>query len=150
REEMLVDLEDSLVTHLESQLTLPGLSKIPLKQNANPGDTQVVVSINKAFHINNMVTIVQGGAVQEKHNVANVVHDDVQKTTTLSFGSADKVVNALTAGTALVSVAVPVVVETPPLPTNVPNPAVVITFRDIREDLERTAYISQQDSFRLR
>ncbi len=150
REEMLADLESTLINHLADGLTLPGLTNIALKQNANPGDTQIVLSNNKGLYINNLIAILQGNSIHETHSVKQVVHDDTQQTTTLSFDAADKIINTLTAGMAFVSVVVPVIIETPPLATGAPSPSVVITFRDIREDPERTSYISQQDSFRLR
>lgn len=149
-EEMLLDLEQALVTLLENQVALPGLTNIALKQTANPGDTRVVVALNRDFNAGNRLLIQGGSSGNETHNVVGTAHDPVAGTTTLSFDPTDKVVGTLTAGTATVSLVVPVIVEAPPQPTQAPTPAIIMTYRDVLEDLERTGYITQRDSFRAR
>jgi len=150
REEMLEDLEQALVTQLDSQLALPGLTSVALSQTANSGDTQIVLPLTPGFSTGNRVLIQGGSAGDEIHHVTGVNHDSAAASTTLQFGASDLVMGTLTAGTATASVIVPVIVETPPLQTTAPSPAVVVTHLDIREDLERTAYITQRDSFRPR
>jgi len=149
-EEMLFDLEQALITLLENQVALPHLTNIALSQTANPGDTQIVVPLNQDFNVGNRLLIQGGSSGSEAHDVVTVTPTTVAGTTTLAFGPNDKVVGTLTAGTATVSVIVPVIVEAPPQQMQAPNPAMVLTLRDIREDLERTVYFTQRDSFRSR
>lgn len=148
REEMLLDLEQSLLNWLDGQASLPGLTNVALAQSANPGDTQVVLPLTMGFHTDNRVLIRGGSSGDEVHTVAGVNHDSIAGTTTLQFGAADPVVGALAAGTATASVVVPVIAEAPPLVTSAPTPAVILTQLDAREDLERTGYVTQRDSFR--
>jgi len=149
-EEMLADLESALVDHLDTQLTLPGLSDVALIQAAQPGDTQVVLPLNQAFHINNRVLIQHGSAGDEQHTVTGIVHDPAHQSTTLTFAADDKVLGSLVVGSVTVSVVVVIVVEAPPLPSASISPSMIITLRDMREDPARTSYISQRDSFRPR
>ncbi|HEY9231293.1 MAG TPA: hypothetical protein VIS78_04085, partial [Blastocatellia bacterium] len=53
-------------------------------------------------------------------------------------------------GVAKVSALVPLIVEAPPLLTIAPGPAIIATMMDTREDLGRTVYFTQRDSFRMR
>lgn len=149
-EEMLFDLEQALVALLGNQVALPSLTNVALSQTANSGATQVVVPLNQDFNVGNRLLIQGGSSGSETHDVVTVTSDAVAATTTLAFGPNDKVVGTLTAGTATVSVVVPVIVEAPPQQTQAPNPAMILTLRDIREDLERTVYFTQRDSFRPR
>jgi len=150
REEMLFDLEQALVTLLENQVTLPGLTNVELKEVANPGDTQIVVRLNQEFNAGNRLLIQGGSSGDETHAVIRAEHTPAAETTTLAFDPNDKVVGTLPVGVATVSVVVPVIVETPPIQTQAPSPAIIVTHRDVLEDLERTASFTQRDSFRPR
>lgn len=150
REEMLADLEQALVIRLDGQVALPGLTNVALSQTANPGDTQIVFPLTPGFNAGNRILVLGGSLGDEIHNVTSVDHNSAAGTTTLHFDATDQVVGTLTAGTATVSVVVPVIVETPPSPTPEPTPAIIVTHLDAREDPERTAYITQRDSFRPR
>ena len=75
REEMLLDLEQALSARLDGVLNLPGLSNIALKQAAAPGDTQIVLPLNRGFDIGNRLLIRGGAAGDEIHNVIGVAHE---------------------------------------------------------------------------
>ena len=55
QEEMLSDLEQALITQLDSQLALPGLTSVALDQTANPGDAQIVLPLTPGFNADNRV-----------------------------------------------------------------------------------------------
>jgi hypothetical protein len=149
-EEMLLDLEQALTVKLDGLLNLPGLANVALTQPAAAGDPQVVLALNRGFETGNRIIIRGGAAGDEVHSVIGVAHDTVANTTTLQFGAGDKVVGNLPAAVANVSVLVPLVVEAPPVPTAAPSPAIIATMMESREDLERTVYFTQRDSFRAR
>jgi hypothetical protein len=150
REEMLPDLEQVLVAQLDRQVILPGLTAVALKQAAVPGDTQIVLPHTPDFDVGNRILVQQGGAINETHDVTSVDHNPGMDTTTLHFAATDAVVNNLSANIATASVLVPVVVEAPPTPTTAPRPTIIATMLDAREDLDRTTYVTQRDSFRPR
>jgi hypothetical protein len=149
-EEAFVDLERSLVAELDRQVTLPGLTNLALSQAAAPNDTQIVLPLAPDVAVGNRILVQGGSAGDETHDVVTVNHDAVTNTTTLHFSAADIVKGTLTPGTATVSVIVPALVESPPSPTNGLSPAIILTVLDMREDLDRTAYFTQRDSFRRR
>lgn len=150
REEMLPDLERALIERIGAQVSLPGLTGIPLKQAAVTGDTQIALPHSPDFEVGNRILVQEGSAINETHDVTGVDHDPIADTTTLIFAATDAVVNNLSANTATASVLTPVVVEAPPAPTTAPRPAVIATMFDAREDLDRTTYVIQRDSFRPR
>ncbi|HJQ24871.1 MAG TPA: hypothetical protein VKA60_13215 [Blastocatellia bacterium] len=149
-EEMLLDLEQALAARLDGVLRLPGLSDIGLAQAAAAGDTQVIVPLNRGFDKGNRIIIRGGAAGDEIHDVIGLTHDTGTNRTTLQFAAGDALVGALPMATTKVSVLVPLIVEDPPAPTVAPGPAIIATMMDTREDLERTVYFTQRDSFRLR
>lgn len=147
-EEMLADVEAALIGRVSGQIGLPGLSNVPLSQPASPGQLQVVMAGALDFDAGNRVLIRGGSAGDETHTVTAVAR--AGNATTLTFGAGDGIVGTLAAGTATVSVLVPTI-DVPDLnPPTTPRPAVALTRIDVREDLERTPYTTQRDSFRRR
>ncbi len=148
RADMLVDLEQSLTVHLDRQPILPDLIDIPLSVTANPGDALVVLPLNRGFHANNRVRLQSDSDTGESHLVDGVDHDTAAGQTRLNLTEA--VTETYAAGTATVSVLVPVIFEIPPADLPAPSPAIVFTQLGVREDGERTGYVAQRDSFRPR
>jgi hypothetical protein len=147
-EEMLADVEAALIARIGGQTSLPGLSGVPLSQPANPGQLQVVMAGALDFDVDNRVLIRGGSAGDETHTVTGVAR--AGGATTLTFGTGDGVVGTLAAGTATVTVLVPAL-DVPGLtPPAAPQPAIALSRLEVREDLERTPYIAQRDSFRRR
>lgn len=149
REEMFSDIERSLVRQVLEGIRLPGVTGVPLVDDVNPGDTQLVVQLNRGFSANNNIELSTPRTSPEIHRVSNVLHDIPKGITTLSFDVSDPVLLFRPKTTATVSVQVPVTVEAPPAPRPDIAPSVVLTQLDIREDLERTYATSQRDSFRV-
>jgi hypothetical protein len=147
REEMLPDLEVALASHLGANLGLPGTTAVALSQNGNPGDVQVVIPPTPGFAAGNRIRIEGGGSLAEEHSVS-VVTPGVN--TTLAFGGGETLLSPFPSGVATVTLLVPVIVESPPAPASPPTPAVLVTPLDAREDLDRTGYALQRDSFRAR
>ena len=150
REEMLTDLEQALTQWLDHQAVFPGVTNVRLNETANPRDTRIVLPSTPGFNAGNRLLLRGGSAGDEIHHVVGVTHNIEAGSTTLDIDPAAAVVGTLTAGVATASVMVPVIVETPPLPTSNPSPAIIVTQLDAREDLERTGYSLQRDSFRQR
>lgn len=150
REEMVADLEKALLNHLDNQVSLPGLTNIPLTQTVNPNNSQVNVALNQDFAVANRVRIKGGTAGDEIHSVTSISHNASTNRTTIDFGSSDKIIGTLNAGVANLSVIVPLIFESPPAPLVASNPAIIATAIEAREDLTRTYNITQRDSFRPR
>jgi len=150
REEMLVDVEDALIQRLNQRVELPGLTNLPLSQSASPGSLQIVVPLTPQLGVGNQIRLHGGSTGDEIHEVTQVQNNPGAGTTTLHFDSGDGVLGSLVAGTATVSVIVPVILENPPTTLPSVSPAIILTPRDAREDLERTGYATQRDSFRQR
>jgi hypothetical protein len=150
REEMLADVERALGDLLGGRLKLPGLADRPLKETAKPGDTSLILEHTPAFEAGCLVVVRGGSEGDEEYLVKTVTHNEMAKTTTLEFADDDKVAGTLNAGNAFASMTVPLIFETPPEPTTAPNPAIIATLLDMREDPERTSYVTQRDSFRPR
>jgi hypothetical protein len=153
-EELLTDLEMALISHLGLPLRLPGLSNITLRQTAPVGSTQLVLPHTPGFHNGNQL-LLQGGSVDQMRHATQVVHDSGANSTTIQVDTPFSVELAANAATA--SLLAPTVIEVPPTPPGLspgpataPSPAVFITYWDGREDLERTGYYMQRDSFRPR
>jgi hypothetical protein len=152
REEVLVDVEQALTLLLDNTLTLPGLADIPLSQAANQNDTQIVLPLTRELSAGMRVRIQGGSAGDETHQVIGVAHNQGAGTTTLTFAAGDALAGNMNAGVARVTVLVPVFFESPPAPSAPPPPApsIAAAVVDFREDLDRTGYFSQRDSFRPR
>lgn len=146
-EDMLPDVEAALVAAVSGGLVLPGVSAVPLLQAAAAGALALVLPLRPGFHAGNLIRIEGGSAGVEEHQLTAAQHDTAAGQTTLSLGVGDAVIGNLPAGTATVTLQVPVVVELP-VPTTLPSPALLLTHLDAREDLERTTYFTQRDSFR--
>jgi hypothetical protein len=110
----------------------------------------VTVSLNRGFQGGNRIVIRGGSTGAQEHTVAAVAHNDALGRTRLDFTPGDTIAgNVPTTGT--VSLLVPGFVQSPPASTATTlTPTVVITHLDAREDLERTPYHLQRDSFRLK
>jgi hypothetical protein len=147
---MLVDVEDALIQRLNQRVELPGLTNLPLTQSASPGSLQIVVPLTPQLRVGNQIRLHGGSTGDEIHEVTQVQNNPGAGTTTLHFDSGDGVLGSLVAGTATVSVIVPVILENPPTTLPSVSPAIILTPRDAREDLERTGYATQRDSFRQR
>lgn len=150
REQMLEDLETSIAGALTRGLKLPGVSDVSLAQNANVGDTQVVITLNQGFAAGNRVVLDGGGNGPEQHDVANVNSNVGLNRTTLHFVAGDTVVAPHVAPAGTVSMAAPVVFAMPPATVPQVSPAFVITPLGPREDMERSPFLTQRDSFRAR
>lgn len=145
-EQMESDLEKALVDRIAPGLAAPALTDVALVQTANPGAGTIVVPAGAPFTAGNEIVVTGGSAGDEVHSVTVAT----PVAAGLSLQLAGTVVGTLNAGVALVTVRVPVVVEAPPTPTPHPIPSVVITPLGLTEDLERTRYVDQRDSFRPR
>lgn len=145
REEMLADLEAELIARLAG-IAIPGMTALPLTQPAN-AVAQVVIQPSPQFEAGNEVLVAGGSLGDEIRGVTAVNHQALATTLTL----ATPLQGNFPAVTATVSLRVPVIVETGAIPAPVaPLPAVIVTLLDAREDLERTGYVTQRDSFRMR
>ena len=145
REELLADVESALTARIEG-VAVPGLTGLPLTMPSN-GTNQVRIPLTPAFESGNQVTVAGGTLGDEVRDVASVTHTAL--TTQLTLGVA--LLGNFPAATSTVSLRVPVIVDAGggPVPTT-PNPSLVLTPLDAREDLDRTGYVTQRDSFRLR
>jgi hypothetical protein len=152
REEVLVDVETALAALLDEQLTLPGLVNLPLSQPANANDTQIVLPLTRDLAAGMRVRITGGSAGVETHHVIGVAHNTGANTTTLTFAAGDALAGNLAVATAAVTVLVPLFFESPPAVSAPPPPApsIAAAVVDFREDLDRTGYYTQRDSFRPR
>jgi hypothetical protein len=145
REEMLADLESALTLRLGG-LTIPGLTTLPLTQAAN-GGTQMLIAPAPGFEAGNQVLVAGGSLGDEIRDVTAVSHTPLETRLTL----AATLDGNFPAGTGTVSLRGPVIVEV--APGSAPStlmPAIVVTPLDAREDPERTPYVTQRDSFRIR
>ena len=147
REEMLHDAERALTVEIERDVAIAGLSVIPTVGTPAVGDAQVVVALTPGFAAGNRIGVTGGSAGEERFDLAVVTNDAVANTTTLDFVGGQAIAGTH-GGPALISVVLPAVVETSQQPTIAPEPSVVVTMLDAREDLDRTVYFDQRDSFR--
>jgi hypothetical protein len=145
-DEPLSDVESAL-TGLLDGLPLPGVTALPAPPAA-AGATTLVLGLNRRLHKGNRLTI---DGTDTHHSVTGVVHDQAAGTTTVTIQPA--LATALGSG-AHVSVTAPVVVEEAPFAespdADLPDPVLLITLTDQREELERAWDVPQRDSFRLR
>jgi hypothetical protein len=152
REELVADLEGSLARALDGTIPLPELTSVTLLEDAGQGDTQIVVPLTRGFRAGNRILLGGGTPSEEHHDLADAVHDpDVAPPrTTLRLDQTDPVAGTFAAGAGAVSLTVPVFVEVPPDLRPPVSPAIHVTSLGLREDLQRTAYVLQRDSFRRR
>ncbi|MEU4713988.1 hypothetical protein AB0F73_10110 [Micromonospora purpureochromogenes] len=146
-EQSLSDVEAALAGLLDG-LPLPGVTALPVHPAAAGAGT-LVVGLNRALYAGNRIAIDGAGG---RHSVTEAVHDEVAGTTTLTIQPA---LTAATGPGASVTVTAPVVVEEAPFTEvtdvgELPDPVLLITLTDQREDPERGWNIRQRDSFRVR
>jgi hypothetical protein len=146
-EEPLSDVESALVGLLDG-LPVPGVSALPVS-TAAAGASTIIVGLNRRVHSGNRITI---DGTSAHHSVVDAVHDDAARTTTLTIQPA--LVAALGPG-ASITVTAPVVFEETPFnepadASDLPDPVVVVTLTDQREEPQRGRNIPQRDSFRVR
>jgi hypothetical protein len=152
REEPVADLEGSLARALDGTIPLPELNSVGLLEDAAQGDTEIVVPPTPGFRAGNRVLLSGGTSSEERHDLAEAVHDPggTPPRTTLRLDPADPVAGTFAADAGTVSLAVPVFVEVPPELRPPVSPALHVTSLGLREDLQRTASVPQRDSFRQR
>lgn len=146
-EQMLVDLEGALVGRL-SGMGLPELTGVAVATTSAAGSSKIVVPAAVPFAAHNRILVTGGTAGDETHDVTGIAPGPGAGRQSLQL--ADQLVGTLNAGVAHVTVLVPVVVESPPNATDPVEPAVIVTPLGVVEDPERTPYVDQRDSFRLR
>jgi hypothetical protein len=147
QEEPLADLEAAL-TRLLDGLPLPGVTGLPVPP-ASAGDDALPVDLNTRLHPGNRIRI--DGTTAE-HAVIDAVHDEVAGTTTLTL---QPVLAAAVGPGATLSVVAPVLVEESPFHApaeadDLPDPVLLISLTDQREEPERGWNVPQRDSFRVR
>jgi hypothetical protein len=150
REEMLADLETALIDALEPMPSFPGLTDLTLQAPAAAGTASIVLPLNQRLAAGNRIRITGGSAGTETHDAVAVTHNVPGGTSTVDFGPADDLDGNLTVAAARVSVVAPILFEASPAPPPQLHPAIVITPLGLVEDLERTGYYQQRDSFRIR
>jgi hypothetical protein len=152
REELVADLEGSLARALDGTIPLPELTSVTLLEDAGQGDTELVVPLTLGFRAGNRILLGGGTPSEERHDLADAVHDPdaASPRTSLRLDPADPVAGTFTAGAGAVSLAVPVFVEVPRDLRPPVSPAIHVTSLGLREDPQRTAYVPQRDSFRRR
>ena len=147
RDDGLADVEAAL-TGLLDGLPLPGLTAIPARPAAAGADT-LVVDHTPALHPGNRVVVDGTGT---RYAVTGATDDVAAGTTTLTLRPA--LATAVGNG-ATVSVIAPAVVEEAPFgevtdTAELPDPVLLLTLTDQREEPERSWTVVQRDSFRVR
>ncbi|HEY1180039.1 MAG TPA: hypothetical protein VGF17_28105, partial [Phytomonospora sp.] len=143
-EEPLTDVEDALTGLLEA-MPIPGVTGLPVQPAAAGASTIVVTGLNRRLYEGN--TLAVGDA---RHAVTGVAHDEPGDTTTLTISP---VLGAALGPGATVGVIAPVIVEEEPFSppaaaADLPDPVVLVTLTDQREEPERGWNITQRDSYR--
>lgn len=143
-DEMLPDLEAALRGALEEDLTLG--AAVDFAQAASSGDNQIELVTTELFSAGNEILLQGGDAGNEIHRVSGVAQLAGSTQLTLAGVLAG---NYLAAGSTA-SLLIPIVFEAPPQPADLPTPVILVNHLDLREDLERTGFYLQRDSFRPR
>lgn len=147
RDEALADVEAALGSLLDG-MALPGVTGLPV-QPAAAGATTLVVGINRTLHPPNRVRI---DGTTTTYAVTDATHDPGAGTTTLTV--APSLTAAVGANARLSVCATPVFEEAPFTEITdadeLPDPVLLITLTDQREDPARGWNIPQRDSFRVR
>jgi len=143
-EEPLTDVEAALIGLLEA-MPLPGVTDLAVQPAAAGAATVVVTGLNRRLHEGNTLDV--GGA---RHSVTGVAHNVPGDTTTLTVAP---VLGSALGPAATVSVVAPVIVEEEPFASpaaaaDLPDPVVLVTLTDQREEPERGWNITQRDSYR--
>jgi len=146
-EEPLSDVEAAL-TGLLDGLPLPGVVALPVAATA-AGSSTLAVGFNRRLYAGNRITV---DGTNTHYSVTGVAHDEAAGTTTLSIKPA--LVAALGPG-ASITVTAPVLVEENPVNKaagtgDLPDPVLLISLTDQREEPERGWNVPQRDSFRVR
>ncbi|MFG3257564.1 hypothetical protein [Streptomyces sp. NPDC048172] len=146
-EEPLSDVESAL-TGLLDGLPLPGVAALPAPATA-VGSGTLVVGLNRRLHAGNRITVDGTGT---HYSVTAAVHDGAAGTTTLTIQP--PLAAALGPG-ASITVTAPVLVRetqfTQAAETGeLPDPVLLLSLTDQREELERAWHVPQRDSFRVR
>lgn len=146
-EEPLSDVESALTSLLDA-LPLPGVAALPVSTSAVGADT-LVVGLNRRLYAGNRITI---DGTSTHYSVTEVAHDEVAGATTLTIQPA--LVAAIGPG-ASITVTAPVQFEETPFNEgtgagDLPDPILLISLTDQREEPERGWNIPQRDSFRVR
>jgi hypothetical protein len=145
-EEPLSDVESAL-TGLLDGLPLPGVAALPV-QTAAVGASTLVVGLNRRLYAGNRVTI---DGTSTRYSVIEAVHDEAVGTTTLTIQPA--LVAAIGPGTSITVTAPALFEETPfnkVADDDLPDPILLISLTDQREEPQRGWNIPQRDSFRER
>lgn len=147
RDELLADVSTALQRALENQIVPPELTGLALDQPAPAGATQIVLAGRPPLDDGNLIVVRGGAGGDETHLVTAVTPG--AGTTTLDFDPGDPLRAAAPAGVATISVLAPAVeVGLTPPPT--PRPLIALTRLEAHEDLERSGWYTQRDSFRPR
>ena len=146
-EESLFDVEAALGALLDA-IPLPGVSNLPVQPAAN-GATSLVVPLNRRLREGNRLA---PSTTTARYAVTGVSHNQPGNTTTLTIQP--PLAAAIGAGASL-SVVAPVVFEEQPFtapaePPDLPDPVLMVTLTDQREEPERAWNVPQRDSFRVR
>ncbi|MFI6289882.1 hypothetical protein ACIBCM_34990 [Streptomyces sp. NPDC051018] len=149
REEMLKDVEQALADAL-SGMSPPGLTGVPLSTGAAPGDSAVQTAYTPGFAPGNRILLRGSPSGDEEHDVDRVEQDPGADRTRLSLAVSSTVRGTFPAGDSSVSVVVPVGLEDGAALPDTATPRVEVSSTDVREDPERTGYVTQRDSFRPR
>lgn len=149
RDEILADVERALERRLGT-IRVPGVEEVPVAVAAASPGTSVIVQLNLSFRSGNRIVISGGSTGDQEHTVGTVTHDTGLGRTRLDFVAGETIAGNVPT-TAIVSLLVPAFFQAPPAATATAlTPTVIVTHLDAREDLERTPYYLQRDSFRLR
>jgi hypothetical protein len=146
--EPLLDVESAL-TDLLDGLPLPGVTALPVSTSAAAGATTIVVGLNHRLHAGNRIRI---DGTASYYFVTAAAHDDGAGTTTLTVQPA---LAAAVAPGSTITVTAPVRFEETPFheatdAAGLPDPVVLITLTDQREEPQRACNVPQRDSFRRR
>ncbi|MFF0445278.1 hypothetical protein ACFYT4_02470 [Streptomyces sp. NPDC004609] len=149
REEMLKDVEQALTDAL-SGMTPPGLTGVPLRAGAAPGDSAVQTAHTPGLAPGNRILLRGSPSGDEEHDVDRVEQDPAGDRTRLTLAASSPVRGTFPAGDSSVSVVVPVAFGTAAALPGAATPRVEVSTTDVREDPDRTGCVAQRDSFRPR
>lgn len=146
-EESLSDVEQALSRLLE-EIRLPGVDGMPV-QNAPAGANSIKVPLTRRLYVGNRLRV---SGMAPLFEVTDVTHHEPTQLSTLRI---TPVLPSAASGGATARVTAPVVIEEPPFsapgaPADLPDPVVLLSLTDQREEPERAWNILQRDSFRRR
>jgi hypothetical protein len=149
RPEMLRDAREAIEQRLAPVLPLPALANRPLAAPTTVNAQSIVVALERSFGVGNLVEL-RDPAGFEVHTAIDVTHDTATNRTTLQLAATDRVTRVFSVATGRVTLLVPIVDDNAPSPVAATSPALQVALVDVREDLERTPWVSVRDSFRSR